>query len=111
MSRKPIIVIAAAHDIGVENHFEQYALSKTYALAVAAGGAIPVLAVAETIPEAYAAQCDGLVLTGGWPVHADVIASGYISREEQTAYTRHARDPYDISLFHAFRQLEKPVLG
>lgn len=111
MSNKPVILISAAHDIDPVSHREQYALNKTYALAVVASGGIPTLPVSETSYEEYAQLADGLILTGGWPIHPDNISSGAYTPADQDRFFKEKRDPYDLNLYWAFRKAGKPVVG
>ena len=112
MAQKPVIVIAASVEFGAPSLEERYVLNKTYALAVIAGGGIPLLAVDKDSAADYAALFDGLVLTGAWPVHPDpVVPRLFPTREAKMAYTKNVRDLYDLALFTAFRDAGKPVLG
>ncbi len=111
MNKKPVIMISAAHDIDPVRHCEQYVLNKTYSLAVIAGGGIPVLPVDPALADEYVKIADGLVLTGGWPIHPANISSGAVTKEEQAKYMKEVRDPYDLKLYWAFRDAGKPIMG
>lgn len=111
LSEKVVIMMSASHDIDPVRHQQQYVLNKNYALAVTAAGGIPVLAVDGDSRDELVRMSDGLVLTGGWPLHPDNLSSGYYTGKDQQTYTNEVRVPYDIGLYNAFREAGKPVMG
>ncbi|MFC4596842.1 gamma-glutamyl-gamma-aminobutyrate hydrolase family protein [Cohnella hongkongensis] len=111
MSKKPLILMSASHDINPRHGGQQYVLNKNYALAVAAGGGIPLLASGERDYDSYAELADGLVLTGGWLLHPDNYAFGHCKAGDQETFNDEVRNPYDQKLYQAFKKAGKPVLG
>lgn len=103
--------MSASHDYDPIWHREQYILNRNYPAAIIAGGGVPVMAVDPAKAEDYAMLADGLVLTGGWMLNPEGIASGFCTAEDQAKYIKEVRDPYDWTLYRAFRDKGKPVLG
>jgi putative glutamine amidotransferase len=111
MSKRPLILVSASHDLDPLNHEELYVLTKTYSLAVTAGGGLPVLAVSQTQAAEFAELADGLVLSGGWPIHPDNFKNPLVDKKVVEEKYNQIRQDYDIGLFHAFRDKGKPILG
>jgi len=81
-----------------------------YAMALAAAGAVPLLApnVDASLADVYAERADGLLLAGG----VDIDPYLYDARPQPELGTvDRRRDAFELALYRAFRALGKPVLG
>ncbi|MEJ2666190.1 MAG: gamma-glutamyl-gamma-aminobutyrate hydrolase family protein [Deinococcales bacterium] len=81
-----------------------------YALAMAAAGAVPLLApnVDAALADRYADAADGLLLTGGVDIDPYLFDA---SPHPDLGSVDRRRDAFELALYRAFRERGKPVLG
>jgi putative glutamine amidotransferase len=105
-SKKPVVLIAGAP--AFDRFFKDSAImvAKTYPLALAANGAVPVLASDYNDAEAYAKYADGLLLTGSNQFAPDL---GLVPKLRETELPK--RNKFDTQIYAAFKRQKKPILG
>jgi putative glutamine amidotransferase len=81
-------------------------LNKTYPVAVAGAGGIPLLPEDIDAVEDYARLGDGLILTGTFSYTPDTEKRNRVETVELPK-----REAFDEAIYRAFRTLQKPVLG
>ncbi|MDR2096718.1 MAG: gamma-glutamyl-gamma-aminobutyrate hydrolase family protein [Treponema sp.] len=102
----PIVLLngGPAYDRKFES--KSFVLNKTYAVALVAAGAVPIMPLEEDLIDEYAELADGLVLSG---------AQSYTPRpdlaEDIETTGSSFRDRFDEKLYRAFYKLKKPILG
>jgi len=104
--KKPIILIGGGP--ACDRVFEDSAimLNKTYSLAVAAGGGVPLIAVDENLVDEYVDMVDGLILSGSISyAPTDELLAKKVATEGRVY-----REEFDKLLFKAFFG-KKPILG
>ena len=111
MTKKPVILISAAHDVDPKTYSEIFLLNEKYAWAVVSGGGIPLLAVDPENIDEYVKLADGLVLTGGWGLNMDYINQTTLTPKYMGDYINAVRLPVEAALYKAFRDAKKPILG
>ncbi len=108
MERKPLICLSADSNACAHDGRPRRLISpKTYASAVAAAGGVPVLA-AEFEPDAFAACCDGLLLTGGDDIDPELFGETVLNESVSLDSVRTA---FELCLLSAFRKAGKPIMG
>lgn len=109
---KPFIGISMSAQTDVQDHgtFHRYIMSETYVRAVEAGGgiALPLPPQLDAISD-LANVLDGLLLSGG----TDIAPTRYGDADvhEATYGIDPERDEFELALFDAMLQLDKPVFG
>lgn len=83
---------------------------RNYSLAVVAAGGLPsMVAVLDPhLADAYAAESDALVLTGGADVDPQLFGA---TPHPDLGSVDERRDAFELALYRAFRERRKPVLG
>lgn len=83
---------------------------RNYSLAIAAAGGLPTMVAVldPALAEAYAAQADALVLSGGADVDPALFGA---HPEPKLGAVDERRDAFELALYRAFRAARKPVLG
>lgn len=107
---KPLICISNASNHNAKlspNATRQIVLSRAYADALAAAGAVPVV-TAEHCPEELAALCDGLVLSGGEDIEPEMFGETILN---DTVVLDTERTNFEVPLIKAFLKEGKPILA
>ncbi len=83
---------------------------RNYSLAVAAAGGLPTMVAVldPALADAYAAQADALVLSGGADLDPALFGA---HPEPELGSVDERRDAFELALYRAFRAANKPVLG
>ncbi len=107
---KPLICISGASNHNARlspNATRQIVLSRAYADAIAAAGAVPVI-TAEHCPAELAELCDGLVLSGGEDIEPELFGESILN---DTVVLDTERSEFEIPLIRAFISAGKPILA
>ena len=107
---KPLICISNASNHNTKQNPEatrQIVLSRAYADAIAAAGAVPVV-TAEHCPDELAIFCDGLVLSGGEDIEPELFGETILN---DTVVLDTQRSEFEIPLIRAFMKAGKPILA
>ncbi len=107
---KPLICISNASNHNAKlspGATRQIILSRAYADAIAAAGAVPVV-TAEHCPEELAQLCDGLVLSGGEDIEPELFGESILN---DTVVLDTERSEFEIPLIRAFLKTGKPILA
>ena len=107
---KALICISNASNHNTKQNPEatrQIVLSRAYADAIAAAGAVPVV-TAEHCPEELAEFCDGLVLSGGEDIEPELFGETILN---DTVVLDTERSEFEIPLIRAFIKAGKPILA
>ncbi len=107
---KPLICISNASNHNTRQNPEatrQIILSRAYADAIAAAGAVPVV-TAEHCPDELAIVCDGLVLSGGEDIEPELFGETILN---DTVVLDTQRSQFEIPLIRAFMKAGKPILA
>ncbi len=104
---KPLICLSARESF--INQTRIFYDNESYFEYVRAGGGIPVMAgcLSDEDAERIAAQCDGLIVTGG----EDCDPAYYGEENTYSAVIAHDIEEADLRLYRAFAKAGKPVLG
>jgi putative glutamine amidotransferase len=109
---KPIIGItpSAQTDMLAHGTFRRYVLSSPYVRAVEAAGGIPLILPPQGgNVESLTQVIDGLLLSGGADINP--VRYGESSIHPETYGIDDERDRFELDLFDAMLQREKPVFG
>ena len=115
---KQLIVISPDETYDSYAHRPFYIIKRSYGLAVAGAGGLPVMATDPKMAGKYAEICSGLILTDGDSLinpgrFGEEISEvcGYESKSWYDYHFNYVRDSMDIVLCKAFMEKKKPVLG
>ena len=103
--RKPVILIGGGPACDRVFGDSAIMLNKTYPMAVAAGGGIPLIAVDEESIDEYVEMADGLILSGSIAYASTDELLAKVSKDELPK-----REQFDKLLFKAFYG-KKPIMG
>ncbi|MFC4454056.1 gamma-glutamyl-gamma-aminobutyrate hydrolase family protein [Deinococcus sonorensis] len=106
MTRRPLIGLTTSRPSELPSYT---GTSRAYTEALLAVGAIPVLlpSLPDLAPD-YAAQMDAILLTGGVDLHPRHYGQ---SPRRGLGEVDEVRDAFEIALYRAAREHDKPVLG
>ena len=102
----PVILISTGRIPGARSVRRQQ--SELYGQCLAAAGGLGVL-YSSGDPNAAAARCDGLLLSGGGDLHPSRLSSA--AAENQCRSVDPVRDAEEAALFEAFYRRGKPIFG
>lgn len=112
MKKQPIIgiSIASKSDGLIDFHGVDYLyLRRDYTQAIKAAGGIPILLNPDITPQAAAELCDGVVISGGYDIPAELYGE---KRHESMEYVETMeRITWDLALIDACDEAGKPILG
>ncbi len=107
---KPVICVTAdtnKKSFKLDGENREIRAPITYSAAVAAAGAVPVVAM-ELCAEELAQLCDGLLLSGGADVEPSLYAEAVLN---DTVKCDPPRTEFELALINAFLHQSKPILA
>jgi putative glutamine amidotransferase len=110
--KQPIIGISVCSKTdGIYDFFgiDQLYLRRDYTQAVKAAGGIPILLNPDMTPQAAAEICDGVVISGGYDIPAELYDEIY--HESMEYVETMERIQWDMALIDACDEAGKPILG
>src|SRR5687768_657747 len=112
MKKQPLIGISICsnpHGI-IDFHGVDYLyLRRDYTQAIKAAGATPILLNPDMTPQAAAELCDGIVISGGYDIPAELY--GEKRHETMVDVETMERVSWDLALIDACDEAKKPILG
>ena len=112
MKRQPIIgITVCSKPDGLIDFFgvDYLYLRRDYARAVKAAGGMPILLTPDITPQAAAELCDGVVMSGGYDVPAELY--GEKRHETMVDVETAERVNWELALIDACDAVQKPILG
>ncbi len=106
MENKPVILIAWGSCLDDQFYSHGMMLLRSYELAVAAAGGVPLIPLDSACAEEYISLADGLILPGA---QRELVKPG--TSQEIRRVSSHRRELFHGELFKAFFEAEKPVMG